>query len=245
MAKGKIKKGDIVRIKYDAYIAEGDVLYDTTDEEKAKGAGFHNEGYVYAPMPYVVGSGGLYPAIEAALDGAEVGKEFTVEVPKEEGPGERDPKLVEVHPAREFHKMEINPYPGLEVTLGNRRGTVVSVAAGRVKVDFNNPLAGKDLRYVMTATEIIKGDDEKLRAIVESSFGTSEGFGFEVTEDKAIVTISDMAKFNEAWLMAKFRIVGHVREILDVDSIDFVENWVTKRKEEGGTGEGNGEEASE
>lgn len=237
MAKGKINKGDIVRIKYDAYIAEGDMLYDTTDEEKAKTASFYNEGYVYAPMPYVVGSGGLYPAIEAALAEAEVGKEFTVDVPMDEGPGKKDPKLVETYSAREFAKRDIHPYPGLEVTLGNRRGTVQSVAAGRVKVDFNNPLAGKDLRYVMTVTEVVKGDDEKLKAIVESSFGTSEGFGFEVTDDKAIVTISDMAKFNEAWIMAKFRIVGHVREVLDVNSIDFVENWSVEKKESGETPE--------
>ncbi|NLN72371.1 MAG: peptidylprolyl isomerase, partial [Thermoplasmatales archaeon] len=49
------------------------------------------------------------------------------------------------HPLREFHKQEINPYPGLEVSLGDRRGTVATVGAGRVKVDFNNPRARKNL----------------------------------------------------------------------------------------------------
>lgn len=230
MAKGKIKKGDIVRIDYDAYISEGEKLYDTTNADKAKEEGFFNEGYTYAPMPYVVGSGGLYQAIEDALLEAEVGKSFTVEIPSADGPGERNPKLIEVHPLREFMKRDITPYPGTEVSLGNRRGTVVSVAAGRVKVDFNNPLAGKDLKYVMTATEVISDDAEKLKAIVESSFGTSEGFGFEMTKEKAIVRISDVAKFNESWIMAKFRIVGHVKEIFDVDSIDFVENWETGKK---------------
>ena len=159
MAKKSLKKGDIVRMNYDAYIADNEKLYDTTYEDKAKENGMYNEQYKYAPMPYIVGSGKLFPALDAAITAAEVGKRTVVEIPSEEGAGARDPKLLETHPLREFHKQEINPYPGLEVSLGERRGTVLSVGAGRVKVDFNNPLAGKNLRYEFEITEVVDGND--------------------------------------------------------------------------------------
>ena len=38
-------KGDIVRIDYNAYIADIDRLYDTTSESAAKDAGLYNEKY--------------------------------------------------------------------------------------------------------------------------------------------------------------------------------------------------------
>ena len=99
MAKKSLKKGDIVRMNYDAYIADNEKLYDTTYEDKAKENGMYNEQYKYAPMPYIVGSGKLFPALDAAITAAEVGKRTVVEIPSEEGAGARDPKLLETHPS--------------------------------------------------------------------------------------------------------------------------------------------------
>lgn len=84
MAKKSLKKGDIVRMNYDAYIADNEKLYDTTYEDKAKENGMYNEQYKYAPMPYIVGSGKLFPALDAAITAAEIGKKTVVEIPSEE-----------------------------------------------------------------------------------------------------------------------------------------------------------------
>mgnify|MGYP000872147952 FL=1 len=225
MAKKSLKKGDIVRMNYDAYIADNEKLYDTTYEDKAKENGMYNEQYKYAPMPYIVGSGKLFPALDAAISAAEIGKKTIVEIPSEEGAGARDPKLLETHPLREFHKQEINPYPGLEVSLGERRGTVLSVGAGRVKVDFNNPLAGKNLRYEFEITEVVDGNDGKARAILDMDFGTSDGFEFEFGEKKVSVRMPDLVKFNQGWPMSKFRIVSDLRDSFGIDTVEFIETW--------------------
>ncbi len=74
---------------------------------------------------------------------AEVGKEYEVVIPPEKAAGPRDPKLVELHPVREFLKQDIEPRVGLEVTVKNRPAYITAVTAGRVRVDFNNRLAGK------------------------------------------------------------------------------------------------------
>lgn len=225
MAAAKISKGDIVRVAYKAYIADIDRLYDTTDEAAAKDAGLYNEKYTYAPMPYIVGSGKLFKALDEAIAKAAVGKEVTVEIPAAEGAGPRDPKLVETYPVREFYKQQINPYPGLEVQLGNKKGTVMTAGAGRVKVDFNNPLAGKDLKYVFTVTEVVTDEQAKAKSIVEMSFGTSDGFSFEISADKVSIKLPDIVKFSQEWPIQKFKIVSDMRDAFGVDTIELVEIW--------------------
>ena len=147
----------IVRIDYKAYFADADRLYDTTNADAAKEAGIFNEKVTYAPMAYIIGSGSLYADLDAAIAGAEIGKETEVTIPCEKAAGARNPRLIELHPIKEFYKNEINPYPGMSVSLGNRNGVVMSVGAGRVKVDFNNPLAGHDLKYEVTVVEEVRG----------------------------------------------------------------------------------------
>lgn len=151
----------VIRLNYKAYIADSDKLYDTTYEDVAKEAGIFNEKVTYKPMSYIVGSSALYPVLDKAIAAAKVGTEFTVDVPCEDGPGVRDPKLMETRKMSEFNKMDTYPMPGMTVAFGNRTGTILKVGAGRVVVDFNNPLAGHDLKYVITVTEEITDNAAK------------------------------------------------------------------------------------
>lgn len=223
-----IKK--MIRMDFEAYFADTERLYDTTVEQVAKDADIYNENYPYTPMAYVVGSKKLFPALEKALETAEIGKQIEVTVPCEEAAGARNPKLIEVYPMRDFHKQEINPYPGLQVTLGNRSGIVASVGAGRVKVDFNNPLAGHDLLYKITVTEEIEGDEAKAKAIVELNFGDPAEFVFEFPGDKVVVTLPEVTKFHQEWPIARFKIVSELRDAFDVDTVEFIEIWSAAKK---------------
>ena len=223
----------LVRLTYKAYLADADErLYDTTDAEAAKEAGIYNEKNTYAPMAYLFGSKTLFPALEEAIEAAEVGKEVTISIPCEKAAGLRNPKLVELHPIKEFYKQEINPYPGMSVSLGNRSGVVMSVAAGRVKVDFNNQLAGHDLKYIFTVTEEITEDAAKAKAIIELTAGTSEGFEVAVEADKVVVTEAEVCKFDQNWAIAKYRIVADLRSAFGVDRVDFVQVWDSAKKED-------------
>jgi FKBP-type peptidyl-prolyl cis-trans isomerase SlyD len=221
----------IIRLDYKAYIADSDKLYDTTYEDAAKDAGIYNEKVTYKPMAYIVGSNGLFPALDKAISEAKVGEEFTVEIPSEEGAGARNPKLIETHSIKEFYRQEINPYPGLTVSLGNKTGVVLSVGAGRVKVDFNNALAGHDLKYVMTVVEEITDDAEKAKAIIEADFAAADDFKFEFPGDKVVVTLPEITKFHQEWPVARFRVVSDLRETFGVDTVEFVEIWTAAKKE--------------
>ena len=221
----------VIRLNYKAYMADADRLYDTTYEQDAKDAGIYNEKVKYQPMAYIVGSKKLFPALDKAISEAKVGEEFTVEIPAEEGAGARNPKLVETHSVKEFYRQEINPYPGLTVSLGNKNGVVLSVGAGRVKVDFNNALAGHDLKYVMTIAEEITDDAEKAKAIIEADFASADDFKFEFPGDKVVVTLPEITKFHQEWPVARFRVVSDLRETFGVDTVEFVEIWTAAKKE--------------
>lgn len=221
----------IVHINFKAYFADADNrMYDSNIEECAKKNGFYNEKAVYTPLAYVVGSKGFYPEVDEAIANAEVGKEIEVTVPCEKAAGARNPKLIELHSIKDFYKNEINPYPGMPVSLGNKTGTVISVGAGRVKVDFNSPLAGHDLTYKVTVVDEITDAVEKAKAVMEIDFGSSEGFGFAIMEDKVVVTEADICKFHESWPVAKYRLVSDYRTIFGVDRIEFVEVWESAKK---------------
>jgi len=222
----------LVRLTYKAYLADVDErLYDTTDAEAAKEAGIFNEKMTYAPMAFLFGSKTLFPDLEAAIESAEIGKETTVTIPCEKAAGARNPKLIELHPLKEFYKQEINPYPGLTVSLGNRTGVVMSVAAGRVKVDFNNQLAGHDLKYVFTVTEEITEPEAKAKAIIELTIGTSEGFEVAVSDDKVVVTEAEVCKFDNNWAIAKYRVVADLRAAFGVGRVEFIQVWDAAKKE--------------
>ena len=229
-AKKGVGKGDIVTIDYEAFLADNDRLFDTTIAESAKNAGFYDEKYEYGPMPLLLGAGKFYDALEDAIEGATVGKETEVKLAFADAAGARDPKLVETYQIKEFHRQDIDPRPGAEVQLGNRRGTVMYVGAGRVKVDFNNPLAGKDLRYRFTVRELIEDPVEKAKAVVKMTLGTSDGFEFTITDEKVSVILPELTKFDQTWPVARFAVVADLRKVANVDTVEFTEVWSLKEK---------------
>lgn len=218
----EVKK--IVRLSYNAYLADEDKLFDTTDAEEAKKAGIFNEKYTYAPIVYISGSSKVFAPLAEAIDAAEVGKKTEVLIPCEQAAGPRDPKLVELHQLKEFSSQKINPYPGLVVSFGNKTGIVQTVSGGRVKVDFNNTLRGHDLKYIFTITEEV-ADADKGKAILECDFGNSEGFDVKVEDGKVVVSEPDLCKFDQNWPVAKYRVVSDLRAAYNVTRVDFVQTW--------------------
>src|SRR3989304_4522079 len=115
-ASSNVAKGDIAWIDYEGWVVSPNgtrSLFDTTRAELAKKEDKFDEKKVYAEFPVVVGHGRLTPGLDEALLGAEIGKPQEVKIPPEKGAGERDPKLVELHPLRGFLKQEIHPEGGV------------------------------------------------------------------------------------------------------------------------------------
>jgi len=226
-----IEKGDIVWIEYDAWTVNpngASTLFDTTHDGVAKKEGKFDEKKVYIEAPVVIGRGRLFEGLEAALVGGKVGETIEVLIPPEKGAGVRDPRLVELRTEREFLRQEISPEVGLEVSISGKHGVVTAVSAGRVRVDFNNPLAGKTLKYVVKATRKAQTPEERVRAVIDMDYGLADQFKIDLKGGSAEIHLPDVCKTDEKWFVSKFRVVADLRELSELKTIRFVEEYEKK-----------------
>ena len=231
MVSNTIEKGDIVWIEYDAWTVNpngASTLFDTTHDGVAKKEGKFDEKKVYIEVPVVIGRGRLFEGLEAALVGGKVGETIEVLIPPEKGAGVRDPRLVELRTEREFLRQEISPEVGLEVSISGKHGVVTAVSAGRVRVDFNNPLAGKTLKYVVKATRKAQTPEERVRAVIDMDYGLADQFKIDLKGGSAEIHLPDVCKTDEKWFVSKFRVVADLRELSELKTIRFVEEYEKK-----------------
>ncbi|MFW6304804.1 MAG: FKBP-type peptidyl-prolyl cis-trans isomerase [Candidatus Saliniplasma sp.] len=231
-----MEEGDLVYVDYDIWIMpdnedEEPILFDTTDEEKAKEKEIHNEDTSYGPAPFVIGEGEIVEGFYEALLESEVDEENSVEIPPEKGIGNRDPSKIELFSRRELDRKGIDPVVGKEVEIDNRRGTIIQATAGRIRVDFNHPLAGKTLKYDYKITEKPEDEEDIVNAIFEKNFRKSD-IVVSKEEDTIDIVLPEECKYDQSWIVSKYRVVGDLRKFLDVKTINFIEQYVEEEEEE-------------
>ncbi len=240
---------DLVYVDYDVWILpdeeDGDeMIFDTTDRITAEKEEIFDEDEKYGPKPVILGNGEIIEGFEKALMDAEVGEKDSVEVPPEEGFGNRDPRKIELFSRRELDRKGIDIVEGGRVQMENRVGTIIQATAGRVRVDFNNPLAGKTVRYDFTITEKAETPEEIVKAILIKDYDDVD-FEIDISDDKIDVILPDVCKYDQAWFVAKYRVVGDVRNLLDIETLRFVEAYATKEEDEEAEAENEEVEAKE
>ncbi|MFO7991657.1 MAG: FKBP-type peptidyl-prolyl cis-trans isomerase [Thermoplasmata archaeon] len=231
-----MEEGDLVYVEYDVWILPDEedgeeIIFNTTDEEKAKEHEIYDEDGFYGPRPVIIGSGELMEGFENSLKEAEIGEENTVEVPPDEGVGQRDMEKMELYSMRELQRKDIDPVVGNEVQIDNRRGTIIRVTSGRVRVDFNHPLAGKTLRYDYKITEKPEEMEDKVEFILLKDYRDAD-FEVNVDGENIEVKLPDECKYDQGWFIAKYRVVGDLRKHLEAKVIRFIEEYEEKEEEE-------------
>lgn len=118
------------------------------------------------PIEFLQGRGGIISGLEKALYGMVEGESKQVAVPAKDAYGEYDSEAVMDVPRSEFPP-EIPLKPGVELQMRDQDGDVVhaqivSVSKSSVKLDFNHPLAGKDLKFDVTIAGLRAATAEEL-----------------------------------------------------------------------------------
>ena len=117
------------------------------------------------PLVYLHGGyGGLFDALEVALQGKAVGDAFRVELTAEEAFGEYDEALVSVEPRSAFPK---DIQVGTEVEAEDEEGepqlfTITAIEKNKVVVDGNHPLAGLDLVFSGTVASVRPATEKEI-----------------------------------------------------------------------------------
>ncbi|WP_128892256.1 peptidylprolyl isomerase [Erythrobacter sp. HKB08] len=135
--------GDTVTIDY--------ILRRTDGEEIA------NTAQVGA-QEITLGNGQIFPQIEEALTGMEIGDAQTVSIPVDQAFGQRNAALVMDLPRANLPP-EPAPQPGMALQAQTPDGQpmmlqILEVGEETVKVDGNHPLAGEDLTFDLTLRAI-------------------------------------------------------------------------------------------
>ncbi len=163
---GIMKTGDFVSIDYVGRVKESGEVFDVTVEEVAKKEKVHDPKVVYKPINVVVGADFIVKGLDDALKDMKVGDKRTVVVDPENGFGQRDAKFIRPIPLSNFKGENVDPTPGSWITINGVRGRILSADGGRIRVDFNHPLAGKRLEYEIEIKSEILDAAEKVKAIV-------------------------------------------------------------------------------
>ena len=152
MADAPIGPGTKVTLNFSLSLATGELI----DSTQGNAATFE------------VGDGSLMPGFESAMFGLRAGQSAELSIPPQHGFGEPNDDNVHMLKRQEF-SAELELSAGLVVSFadgegGERPGVVTRLFDEIVEVDFNHPLAGKDLTFAVEIVEVQQVSDEILRA---------------------------------------------------------------------------------
>ena len=152
----KVETGSVVKVDYKGTLKGGEV-FDTTEGKQ--------------PFAFLVGSGQVLPAFEKNITGLRAGssKKFTIKAA--EAYGELDPKKqIELPKDQVMKGQNAELKEGATIfitrTFPDGRSAQAPVRVSKITdkaviVDYNHPLAGKDLTFKVKVVEIVQPETEK------------------------------------------------------------------------------------
>ena len=180
-----IQINDFIKLEYTARIKNTNEIFDLTSEELAKKEGIFNKEINYGPKIICVGQKEILSELDNFLINKELNKGYKIELSPEQTFGNRNNKLIKTLNTQNLLKQKINPYPGMQLNLGNLMGIIRSVTNGRTLIDFNHPLAGKVLSYELKIIEIIEDPKLKLESLLKNTLNVE--LELEINEKTAII----------------------------------------------------------
>ncbi len=186
-----VKEKDFVEIDYTGTIKETNEIFDTTYAGVAAKNNLTSKKEL-KPVIICVGEGHLLPGLDQYLVGKNVSEEFTVELSSDKAFGKKNASLIKLIPSRTFREHKIAPMPGLEVSVDGMFGIIKNVSGGRIMVDFNHPLAGKDLVYTVKINKLISDEKQKIQGFLATTLNIPvEAYQVVIEAQKAVLTFKD------------------------------------------------------
>jgi FKBP-type peptidyl-prolyl cis-trans isomerase 2 len=164
---------DFIELDYTGRLKENNAIFDTTYESIAKASGLAQPGRKFSKVIVCLGESHILKSIEEFLIGKKIG-DYTIGLTAEKAFGKKDAKLLRLIPMKIFIKEKINPFAGLEVNIDNKYGIIRTVSGGRVIVDFNNPLSGRDVIYDVKISRVVVDPVEKVKALLRNELNIAD-----------------------------------------------------------------------
>jgi len=206
-----LNKKDFVEIEFTGRIKDGEIFDSNIKEDLEK----INPDSQTKPFIFCLGEDMFLKSVDDFLIGKDAG-EYKIELGPEKAFGRRDAKLIQMIPMKIFIEQKLNPVPGAVFNFDNRIAKVLTVSGGRVLVDFNNPIAGKDVVYNIKVLRKLTDLNEKIKSLVEFLF--RKDFKFELKEKKLILNVDKGFKQFAELFKDKFKeMLGLELEVQEVE----------------------------
>ncbi len=138
----KIENGKTVVIHYEGRLEDG-TIFDSSKERE--------------PLEFVFGNGSIIPGLEKGLEGLEKGDKKEISVEAKDAYGERNLDAVQKVPKEQFPN-DITPEVGMQLMAQTETAevpvTITDVQEDYVVIDFNHPLAGKNLIFNIEVVDV-------------------------------------------------------------------------------------------
>ena len=145
----QVGKNTVVSLSYQLFGTDGQLIEETDD-----------------PVEYLHGGyGNMFPAVEKALEGKDVGETCRIRLEPDDGFGDYDADLVHVEPRDKFpENIEIGmQFEGsMEESDEPVLYTVTNIADDKVVVDGNHPLAGQTLHIQCSVTGVRQASKDEI-----------------------------------------------------------------------------------
>ncbi len=218
-----LQKKDFIEIEFTGRVKNGEVFDSNLKSELEKLHAGHSHPIEAEPFIYCLGEGMFLKSIDDFLIGKpETSADYEIELAPEQAFGKRDSRMIQKIPIKIFREQKINPIPGFSFNFDGRIGRILASSGGRVIVDFNNPIAGKDVVYKIHVLKKINELHEKAKALVKFLF--KEDLKFGIKDGKIIFEVEKpLVEF-----IKLFR--DKFKEILDLE-LEMKETEVKKKEE--------------
>lgn len=205
--KEKLEKKDFIEIEFTGRVQNGEI-FDSNVEKDVKKAKLKTK-----PEPFIfsLGQGMFLKGVDDFLIGKEPGKTYEIKLDAKDAFGTRNPKLIKVVPLSTFKNHNVKPFPGAVFNFDGKPAKILSVSGGRVRVDFNNLLAGKDVEYNVNVLRKVTDIKEKAESLIKFLF--RKDMDFKINEKDKKIIIKANPHFSKILKMFKDKF----KEILDLD----------------------------
>ena len=143
--------GTRITLKFALFLKHGDLIDSTGDK----------------PASCVIGDESLLPGFERAMFGMRAGEKEIFEISPENGFGVPNPQNIHIIQASLFK--DVDKKEGAVISFADphgleRPGVINRVMGDSLEVDFNHPLAGKDLVFEVEVLAVERVSNEIIRA---------------------------------------------------------------------------------
>lgn len=145
----QVAMNTVVSMTYKLQNSDGDVL-----ESSDQPVGYLHGGY-----------DNIFPKVEEAMHGKNVGDVVEVSLDPDDAFGEYDEALVQIEPASAFPSKDLKvgmQFEGEDETGDVILYTITEIADGKVVVDGNHPWAGERLLFTATITAVRPANKEEV-----------------------------------------------------------------------------------